>query len=307
MKRVLPYLLLLPGLGLVMLFMVSVLYRAFAQSFGLYNFGGEDAFSLHHWQEMLARPRFWRAFWYSSYIATTSALLSVALAYPLALWMRKPFRGSMLLSALIKAPMLVPGLVAAFLFVNVISYHGFLNQIMMGLGLWDAPRRMQNDASGYGVIFLQVWKNLPFAFLLLSGAVASLPDPVLNAARDLGAGTWSRFRKVVVPMTAGAMQASLILIFIGAAGDFSFQSVAGPVRLNSMATLMTQVQTTDADWNGAAVIAVMLMGLALFGSILLAIVVHVASWLMGGTAPATIRRHLRRARTIPNQPNGGQA
>jgi putative spermidine/putrescine transport system permease protein len=275
------FLLLSPGLGLVLVLMALVVYRAVAQSLGLFNFGGDDVLSLIHWQNMLDDRRYWSALQWSAYIATTSAILAVALAYPLALWLRRPFRGSFFLSAMIKAPYFVPGLVAAFLLVNVISFHGFINEFMVWSGLWDKPRRMQNDAGGYAIIGLQIWKQLPLAFLLLVGSVQMIPDQVLHAAQDMGAGTFARFRKVILPLTAKAMQASLILIFIGAAGDFSFQSVAGPVRENSMSTLMTQLQGSNYnDWNGAAVVGVSLMLLSLIGSILFAITVQVLSKLM---------------------------
>ena len=270
-----------PGLGLVMALMALVLYRAFAQSFGLYNFNGDDVLSFRHWQEMLSRPRYWNALEWSAYIAVTSATLSVAIAYPLAIWLRRPFRGSFLLSALIKAPYFVPGLVAAFLLINVISFHGFVNEVMILLGLWDQPVRMQNDSNGFAVIGLQVWKQLPLAFLLLSGAVASIPDSVLFAAQDLGAGVWDRFRKVVLPLTVKAMQAALILIFIGAAGDFTFQAVVGPTRENSLATLMVSYQGTNySDWNAAAVVGVTLMVLSLIGSVVFAAVVQLVTKLM---------------------------
>lgn len=274
-------LLLLPGLGLVMALMVLVLYRAFAQSFGLYNFNGDDVLSLQHWQQVLASPRYWNALQWSGYIAVVSASLSVAIAYPLAIWLRRPFRGSFMLSALIKAPYFVPGLVAAFLLINVISFHGIVNEILVRLGIFDAPVRLQNDRNGYAVIGLQVWKQLPLAFLLLSGAVASIPDSVLHAAQDLGAGAWDRFRKVVLPLTVNAMQAALILIFIGAAGDFTFQAVAGPTRENSLATLMVSYQGINySDWNAAAVVGVTLMVLSLLGSVVFAALVQIITKLM---------------------------
>jgi putative spermidine/putrescine transport system permease protein len=282
MRKALTVLLLLaPGLGLVMALMVLVLYRAFAQSFGLYNFNGDDALSLRHWAEVIAAPRYWNALQWSGYIAVVSATLSVAIAYPLAIWLRRPFRGSFLLSALIKAPYFVPGLVAAFLLINVISYHGFVNEALIWAGIWDAPVRMQNDRAGIAVIGLQVWKQLPMAFLLLSGAVAAIPDSVLHAAQDLGAGGWDRFRKVVLPLTVKAMQAALILIFIGAAGDFTFQAVAGPTRENSLATLMVAYQGSNySDWNAAAVVGVTLMVLSLIGSVIFAALVQIVTKMM---------------------------
>jgi putative spermidine/putrescine transport system permease protein len=214
--------LLTPGLGLIVFLIGSVVYIAIAQSFGLYNLNGEDALSLEFWQKMLGRKVFVRSVGYSLYIGFLSAFFSVLLAYPLALWLRKPFRGSMAIGAILKAPLLVHGLVAAFLFINVIAYHGVLNQFIQWLGIWDGPRRLQNDRNAIGVLILQTWKNMPFALLLLTGAVQSISDDVLDAARDLGARSFSRFRKVVAPLTISAMQAALVIVFIGALADFSF-------------------------------------------------------------------------------------
>ncbi|ACS85665.1 ABC transporter permease [Musicola paradisiaca] len=265
------YLLLLPGVGAIVLFMIAVLGMAVSQSVGFFNFAGESGFSLRFWQTMLADEQLWRSFFYSARIATLSALLSVAVAYPLAIWLRKPFPGSDLLQALLKAPLLVHGLTAAFLFVNFIAYQGFLNLALVRLGIGSRPVRLQNDPYGIGVVILQVWKQMPFALLLMSGAVRAVGDTLLEAARNLGAGTWARFHRVVLPLTLRSLQTALVLIFIGAAGDFSFQSVAGPVSVNSMAQFMLRVQQSGAEgWNQAAVVAVMLMALSLLGAGVLA-------------------------------------
>jgi len=265
------YLLLIPGLGLILAFTGVVIGMAVSQSFGFLNFSGESAFSTRFWQSATADPQLWRAFWYSARISVISAVLAVALAYPLALWLRKPFPGSTLIGAVLKAPLLVHGLVAAFLFINFISFQGFLNLALVKLGIIARPMRLQNDPYGIGVVFLQVWKQMPFALLILTGAVQAIGEDILNAARDLGAAGLSRFRKIIVPLTLRSLQAALILIFIGAAGDFSFQVVAGPTSINSMAQFMLRAQTSGMDgWNVAAVVAVLLMLLSLFGAMILA-------------------------------------
>lgn len=267
----LAYTLLLPGLGLVIITLGTVVGMALAQSFGYFNFAGKSEFSLRFWNSVLADPQLWRAFWYSLRIATLSAILAVTLAYPLALWLRKPFLGSATIGALLKAPLLVHGLVAAFLYINFISFQGFLNVALVGLGIVAKPLRLQNDSLGVGVVILQIWKQMPFALLLLSGAVQAIGDDILDAARDLGANTWDRFRRVIVPLTLRSLQAALILIFIGAAGDFSFQVVAGPTNVNSLSQFMLRLQEGSADgWNQAAVVAIILMAASLLGAVVLA-------------------------------------
>lgn len=266
--------LLLPGLGLILGLMGTVVYLAVAQSFGFYNLAGESAFSTEFWSELTVRKAYSRSVQYSLFIGVTSAFLSVALAYPLAIWLRKPFTGSMTIGAVLKAPMLVHGLVAAFLFINVISYNGILNQLMQWLGIWDGPRRLQNDSAGIGILILQTWKNMPFALLLLTGAVQGISDDILDAARDLGAGAWSRFTKIIAPLTLSGMQAALIIIFIGAMADFSFQTIAGPTNKQSLAQLMVGFKSRG-DWNSAAVVGVTMIVIGLVGSMILALLAKV--------------------------------
>ena len=261
--------LLAPGVGLIVVLIGTVVYIAISQSFGFYNLSGESGFSLDFWDRMLGRKIYVRSIRYSLYIGFFSAVFSVALAYPLAIWFRKPFFGSLAMGAILKAPLFVHGLVAAFLFINVISYFGILNQFMQWIGLWDGPRRLQNDSNAIGVLILQTWKNMPFALLLLTGAVQAISDDVLDAARDLGAGAFDRFRRVIAPLTISAMQASMIIIFIGAVADFSFQVIAGPTNVQSMAQLMVFFKE-NGRWNEAAVVGVSLMFFALIGSGVLA-------------------------------------
>ena len=75
------------------------------------------------------------------------------------MWLRKEMPGKIAIITTLRAPMLVPGLVAAFLFVNMISYHGILNEAMVYLGIWDAPRTLQNDEFGWGVVIPNVEKH----------------------------------------------------------------------------------------------------------------------------------------------------
>jgi putative spermidine/putrescine transport system permease protein len=245
-----------------------------SQSFGFYSLNGISEFSTEFWSKMVGRKIFKRSIQYSIYIGVLSAIFSVALAYPLAIWLRKPFAGSNLIGAILKAPLLVHGLVAAFLFVNVISYHGILNQFMQWLGIWSEPRRLQNDPNAYSVLILQTWKNMPFALLLLTGAVQSISDDVLDAARDLGAGKWDRFRRVIAPLTISSMQAAMVIIFIGAVADFSFQVIAGPTNKQSLSQLMVSFKGRG-DWHSAAVVGVSLMMIALVGSAILAAVARI--------------------------------
>ena len=253
------WLLLSSGLGMILMLMGSTLYMVVAQSFGYYNLTGESGFSLEFWQDTLTDKIVMSSLLYSIKVSFIGAMGSILLSYPLAIWLRKPMAGKEVIIGVLRAPMFVTGLVAAFLFVNIISYHGILNQLMMWLGLIDKPIRMQNDSFGWGVIFLQIWKNLPFALILVSGAVNSIRTDVMDAASDLGAGQFRRLMDIIVPLSIPAVQAAFILIFIGALGDFSFFVIAGPRNTYSLSMLMQIYSNEYLEWNKAAVIGMIII------------------------------------------------
>ena len=258
--------LLLPGFGVILFFLGMILYVAVFQSFGLFNLSGEDNFTMQYWQKLFNRKVFYRSVNYSLYVGIISSIISVILAYPIALWLRKPFYGSILINSILKAPLLVHGLVAAFLYVNLIAYHGIINQIFIAIGAWDEPIRMQNDKNAIGVLILQVWKNLPFALLILLGSIQSIGDDVIDAARDLGANSFQRLKKIIAPLTISSMQAALIIIFIGALADFSFQSIAGPTNKYSLSQLMLYYKN-NGRWHEAAGVGVTIMIISFLGAI----------------------------------------
>ncbi|EIP3426046.1 ABC transporter permease [Salmonella enterica] len=264
------WLLMLSGLGTILLLMGSTFYVVIVQSLGWFNLEGDSHFSLEYWRNMLQDEVLRSALFYSVKVSLLGASGSVIFAYPLALWLRKPMAGKEGIIAVLRAPMFIPGLVAAFLFVNIVAYHGIINELLLALGIISTPLRMQNDDFGWGVVILQIWKNLPFALILVGGAVNAIRNDVLDAASNLGASRWRSFTGVVVPLTLPAVQVTLILVFIGALGDFAFFSVAGPRNTYSLARLMQATAMEYGEWNNAAVIAVIIMGTAAVCTLLIA-------------------------------------
>ncbi len=261
-----PYLLIIPGVGTIVLLMGSALYVVVAQSFGMSD--GTSA-TLEYWSAMLNDVILWRSVGYSLRTSLLGTLGAVMFAYPIALWLQKEIPAKPAVIGLLRAPMFVPGLVAAFLLMNVIAYHGVFNESLMMLGVIDKPLRLANDEFGWSIVVLQIWKNLPFALILITGAIASIRTDLMDAALDLGASRWSRFWNIVFPLTIPALQATSILIFIGALGDFSFAAVAGSRSSYSLAMLMNITALQYYEWENSAVIAMVIMLLAAISAVVL--------------------------------------
>lgn len=251
-------LLLLPGAGYIVLFLALTLALTVLQSLGLFNFTGPSRLGLQEWAAVMNRQT-WDSFAYSASIAVISAFLSLIIAYPLALYLRGRFLGKPVLTALIRVPLFVPALVAAFLILNILSYHGLVNEFLLLLGVIDEPLRMTHDDWGVGVIAIQVWKNMPLQALILTSTLASIPTDLEQAARNLGANAWAVFGRVLFPLSIPGALTGLILVSIGVFGDFSINTVAGPLYPPTLSMRMFFLSKTFQEWGQGASIAVIII------------------------------------------------
>ena len=252
-------LMLFPGVGFILLFIGSSIFLTLVQSFGLFSITGKSVFTLENWKTILQTKESMDSLFFSLKMGLLSSVGTVVVAFPMALFFRKGGTGKGIMGSIIKVPLFIPALVAAFLILNLISYHGLVNTTLMGLNLIDEPLRMLNDKFGWGVVFIQIWKNLPFVLLIVMASLASIRDDTIDAAKNLGAGYWSILFRMYVPLAMPGILVSMILMFIKAFGDFPIVSVAGPIYPSSMAGRMHIMATIYQEWDQAAVLGVIII------------------------------------------------
>jgi putative spermidine/putrescine transport system permease protein len=257
------YLLLLPGVGYIVFFITSSILVTIFQSFGLFSITGVSRFTLNHWK-ILTTKGVLDSLLFSLRMGVGSSLGTLVLAFPLALFFRKSTPGKTTLGSMVKIPLFVPALVAAFLIANLISYHGLANEALVFFRIVRKPIPMLNDAAGAGVIAIQVWKNLPYVLLIISASVASIREDIIDAARNLGAGRLALLRHVYIPLAMPGILVSMILMFIMAFGDYPITRIEGPVYPPSLAVRMYTTASLYQQWNQAAVLGVIIVVTALF-------------------------------------------
>jgi putative spermidine/putrescine transport system permease protein len=253
------YLMLVPGVGFILLFIGSSIFLTLAQSFGLFSITGRSEFTLDNWIMVFKAQESLDSILFSLKMGVLSSIGTLLFAFPLALFFRKGGAGKGLLGSLVKIPLFIPALVAAFLIVNLLSFHGLVNIVLLRLNIIQEPIRMLNDRFGWGVIFIQIWKNLPFVLLIVMASLASIRDDTIDAARNLGAGYLSVLFRIYVPLAMPGILVSMILMFIKAFGDFPIFSVAGPIYPSSVAVRMHVMATLYQEWDQAAVLGIIII------------------------------------------------
>lgn len=253
---------LLPGVGFIALFLVAALAMSLLQSFGYYNMTGPSSFSLRHWGELLS-SQVWDSFAYSVWIGVASAVGTLIFSYPLALFLRRQTPWNRFMNTLLRIPLFMPALVAAFILVNIMDYNGLINGTLVGLGLIEKPIRMLRNEWGLIVILIQIWKNVPFQLLIIASVMQTIRADLEEAAYNLGAGRFEVFRHILLPLSMPGIMIAVTLVFIGAFGDFAINTIAGPTYPSPLAVLMVTKASLLQEWNTAACIGVLIMAVSI--------------------------------------------
>ena len=256
--RITLLLLIVPGAGFIFVFLSAAILMTFLQSVGLYSLVGESRLTADYWLSLLDKT-FFDSFLFSLKVGIGSAFGTLLFAYPLALFLRKKRFGSRTIGSIIKIPLFVPALVAAFLILNVLAFNGILNSFLMAIGAIDRPLRMLNDTFGWNVLVIQVWKNLPFQLLIIASVLETIQTDIEDAARNLGASPLRVIYHIILPMSAPGILIAVVLVFILTFGDYAITRVAGPVYPSSLSVLMYTDAFTLQQWGIAACIGMVII------------------------------------------------
>jgi sn-glycerol 3-phosphate transport system permease protein len=113
------------------------------------------------------------------------------------------------------------------------------------------------------VAAVSIWQNIGFIFILMSAALASVPDDLMDAARIDGASNWLRFRKVTLPLLSPTLFFASVVGVIGsfqAFGQIDLLTQGGPN--NHTLVLIYYIYQAAFEQNNYGLAAV--MSIALF-------------------------------------------
>jgi len=156
-------------------------------------------------------------------IAAAVTLLDVLLAVPMAFFMAKVAsrRARVYLVVAVLTPLWASYIVKAYAWRVLLSPGGLVADVLHPFGL---------DTPGYGVpavVLTLAYLWLPFMILPIYAGLERLPDSLLEASADLGAGAWRTFRSVVLPLAFPAIVAGSIFTFALSLGDYITVKIVG--------------------------------------------------------------------------------
>jgi spermidine/putrescine transport system permease protein len=268
-RRVVPYLLLAPGLLWLILFYLLPAFQMLLTSFwsGSLETGYEFALSnITNYTEALTKysEQFGRSILYGG-LAT---LLTFAISYPLAYTIA--FRGGRfknLLLFLVVAPFFTSFLLRTISWKIILGDTGIVLGPLKAAGF--LPDEFRLLATPIAVIFGIAYNFLPFMTLPIYVSLEKIDRRLVEAAEDLFATSFGAFRRVTFPLSLPGVFAGSLLTFIPAMGDYVNAQLLGNPDTTMIGNVIQNQFLTQNNYPTASALSFLLMA-----GILIAVAVY---------------------------------
>lgn len=194
-------------------------------------------------------------------VAIAVTLVCVLLAFPMALFIAllAPKKSRAVLIALAITPLWASYLVKVYAWRTMLNPEtGVLNWLVGPLGI---------SSPGYGIVAVIITLTylwLPYMILPIYSGLERMPKSLLDAAADLGSGTWRTIVDVIIPVLKPAIFAGSIFTFSLSLGDYiTVQIVGGKYQM--LGNVVYQNFTLDLPFAAAvATLPVAIMSIYLW-------------------------------------------
>jgi spermidine/putrescine transport system permease protein len=266
-RRWLPYALLAPGLGwLVVFFAIPALNQLYVS---LQDGNIETGYTFQWaWSTYTdALDTYNEQFLRSAGYALTATILALVISFPLAYFIAfKAGRWKNLMLLLIILPFFTSYLVRTVAWQTILADNGFVVDRLRDVGILGDDGRLL--ATRTAVIAGITYNYLPFMALPLYVSLEKIDRRLVEAATDLYSSRLTAFRRVTLPLALPGIFAGSLLTFIPAVGDFVNAQLLGTSRQYMIGNVIQSKFLVITDYPAAAALSFLLM-LALLVCILL--------------------------------------
>lgn len=272
MRRALtPYLLVAPAAILLLVFVYGVVMGVL-QGFGIMPFLGKTDFTLEYWARALAAPDLKASVLFSLYLATVSSVLAVAGGVLLcaALVTVKASRKVQLFD--IQIPLMTAHTLVVLSAVSLFAGSGLFPRVLNALGIVSGATDFSSvvgDPSGWGIIFVYLWKEIPFIAFCTLTIMTHVSDKFGEAAATMGSSPVRTFFSITLPLCKGAILKAFLVVFAFVFGAFEVPFLLGPTLPKAL-PILAYIEYSNPDLLNRCM-AMAVNGIMLLISVLLAV------------------------------------
>ncbi len=233
-----PYAFLGPLMVLVGLFALYPFVYNFVLSLEEFGLAGSEFVGFANYRRVFSDPVFWTAFRNTVYYTALTVPVTTGLALLAAVALNQKIRGRVLFRTIFLFPNLVSWVVIGLVWQWMYSVnYGILNQILRILG-FSGLRWLQDPGLTIPCIAVaSIWHDLGYYMVVFLAGLQSISPVYYEAAQIDGAGGWSQFRYITVPLLRPILFMVLVLCMVNSFRVFDqiyVMTGGGPGRASLM-------------------------------------------------------------------------
>ncbi|WP_446751190.1 carbohydrate ABC transporter permease [Streptomyces sp. CLV115] len=148
-------------------------------------------------------------------------VLNLCLALLLAVLLNQKLRGMTVFRTLFFSPVVVSLVAWTIVWGFLLQADGGINGLLHTVGI-DGPNWLRGEGSAmFSVIVVQVFKNVGLNMVLFLAALQGVPKELYEAARVDGAGAWTRFRSITLPLISPTILLTSVITIVGSLQVFA--------------------------------------------------------------------------------------
>lgn len=206
----------------------------------------------------LAEPVYREVITTSILLATIATAVALVIGYPMAYAITRltPRWRTVALVAVV-LPFWTNFLIRMYAWIVLLNNEGLVNKVLRSLGVVDDPLALMNNQPA--IVLGLVYAYLPLMVLPLYASIERLDPQLAEAATNLGAGPFTRFRTVILPLTATGAITGSMFVFIPSLGNFIVPELLGGGKTATLGTLARDQYLKARDWPFGAAVALLVL------------------------------------------------
>ena len=205
-KKILPYLLLAPMIlimGVLVFYPIAATFSYSLKKWKLTAPGDIRFIGFDNYKNILKSESFWYSLQNTLFLLVLVVVATSILGVLVSLFLNIQVKGAGILLAIAVLPWALPPYVNGILWKFVFhSGYGFMNKVLIGLGMVDKPVEWLTSRWMLLVVvaIVVVWRSVPFMALVCLAGRQAIPHGLYEAAKIDGAGTFQIFRRITFPL-----------------------------------------------------------------------------------------------------------
>lgn len=226
-----------------------------------YSLTGQDGkFTFKNFRE-LTDPVYLSYLLRSLRLAVIATLVCLAVGYPTALVLSNGnLKNKVVWLVLVIAPMWMNFLLRTYAWQVILEDSGVVNMILERLGFG----RLHLINTEGAVLFGMVYDLLPFMIFPVFNALSKIPKNMLEASADLGAGWFTTFRRIILPMSVPGIISGITMVFVPGVTTFVISQYLGGGMCSLIGDVIESLFSgTSGNWHLGSALSVVVMAVIL--------------------------------------------